>query len=79
MLIHLDFNTLFQIIIRLTAFCKCSYFIENFNLGNRVTLYMFQVSTLAFEFGEISKISKQAAQEGKLGKKLEWKIRYMVF
>ena len=29
---------------------------------------------LSFEFGEISKIGKQAEQAGKLGKKFEWKI-----
>ena len=31
------------------------------------------------KFGEISKIGKQADQAGKLGKKLEWKIWYIIF
>ena len=31
------------------------------------------------EFGKISKISKQVEQAGKLGRKVEWKIRHIVF
>ena len=32
-----------------------------------------------FEFDEISKIGKETQQAGKLGKKLEWKISYVLF